>query len=217
MVEHEQAVAVLDGVAEVVGDHEGGELFLLHHLAGEDHDGLCRLGVQGGGVLVQDEEVQRRHGRHEQRHGLPLAAGEGAHFHVELILQAQAQRGQLRAVEVDALAVDPKAQAKALALVVRQGHVFQHGQVGAGPQGGVLIHPADGGVALKVLLLADALAAHQHVAPVQGDGAAEDVQQRGLAGAVAAHDGDELAVVHGEVEVVEQGHFRHGAGVVDFR
>ena len=31
------------------------------------------------------------------------------------------------------------------------------------------------------------------------------------------HDGDKLPVGHREVEVVEEGHLRDGAGIVDFR
>ena len=168
-------------------------------------------------MLVQDEELQGRHGGHQQGHRLALAPGEGAHLHVQFILQPQAQGGQLGAVEVDPLFVHPEAQAEGLALVVRQGEVLQHGEVGAGAQGGVLIHPAHDGVALVVLLLADALPVQKHIPPVQGDGPAEDVQQGGLARAVAPHDGDKLPVGHREVEVVEEGHLRDGAGIVDFR
>ena len=61
------------------------------------------------------------------------------------------------------------------------------------------------------------VAAHQHVAPLNGDGAADDVQQGGLAAAVAAHDGHELALLHRQGEVVEQPLLRLGAGVVDLR
>ncbi len=52
------------------------------------------LGIQGRRVFVQIRKLQRRHGGHQQRHGLPLAAGESAHD-IQLILQAQAQTGQL--------------------------------------------------------------------------------------------------------------------------
>ena len=64
-VHHEDPVAVLHSVAEVVGDHDGGELLLPHHLVGEGHNDLGGLGIQGGGVFVQDQELQRRHGGHQ--------------------------------------------------------------------------------------------------------------------------------------------------------
>ena len=87
-------------------------------------------------MLVQDEELQRGHGGHQQGHRLALAPGEGPHLHVQLILQPQAQGGQLGAVEIDALFVHPEAQAEGLPFVVRQGEVLQHGEVGAGPREG---------------------------------------------------------------------------------
>ena len=167
-------------------------------------------------MLVQDQEFQGRQGSHQQGHRLALAAGEGAHLDVQLILQTQTQSGQLGPVKVHPLFVHALAQAEALALVVRQGEVLQHGQVGAGAQGRVLVHPANGGVPLKIPLLPDALAVHQHVASVQGDAAADDVQQGGLAGAVAPHDGDKLPVRHGQVQAVKELQLRDGAGVVDF-
>ena len=198
-----------------MGHHHGGQLLLPHHLVCEGHDDLGGLGVQGGGVFVQDQKAQGGHSGHQQRHRLPLAAGEGAHAHVQLILQPQAQGGQLVPVVRHPAAVDAPAQTEGLSLVVRQGQVLQHRQVGAGAGGGVLIHPAHGSVALVVLQLGDAFAVHEDVAALDADGPADDVQQGGLAAAVAAHDGDELAVLHRQGEAVEQRLLRDGAGVVD--
>ena len=109
------------------------------------------------------------------------------------------------------------AQTEGTALVVRQGQIFQHGEVGAGAGSGVLVDPAHGGVPLVVLQLGDAPAAHQHVTALDGDRAADDVQQGGLAAAIAAHDGHELALLHCQGEVLEQPLLRQGAGVVDLR
>ena len=86
---HQQAVAVLHGIAQVVGDHDGGQLFLLHHPACQLHDGLRRLGVQGSGVLIQDQKLDRSHGGHEKGHGLPLASREDPHLYMELVFQSQ--------------------------------------------------------------------------------------------------------------------------------
>ncbi len=184
---------------------------------GQLHDDLGGLGVQGRRVLVQNQKFQGRHGGHQQRHRLPLAAGESPHPHIQLILQSQAQGGQLLAIEVDTLFIDAPAQAVGPALVIRQGQIFQHGEVGAGAGGGVLVDPAHGGVPLVVLQLGDAPAAHQHVTALDGDRAADDVQQGGLAAAIAAHDGHELALLHCQGEVLEQPLLRQGAGVVDLR
>ena len=63
---------------------------------------------------------------------------------------------------------------------------------------------------------ADALgAAVEFFQSNHGDGAADDVQQGRLAGAVAAHDGHERSVLHGEREMIKQGLLRGGAGIVD--
>ena len=212
---HEDAVAVLHGVAQIVGHHHGGEMLFPDDLVGQLHDDLGGLGVQGRRVFVQDQKLEGRHGGHQQRHGLPLAAGEGAHFHVQLILQPQPQGLELLAVKVHPPPVHAPAQAEGAALVVRQGEVFQHGQVGGGACRRVLIYPAHGGVALVVLLVGDALAAHQYVAALNGNGTADDVQKRGLTAAVAAYDGDELSRLHRQREVVKEPLLRHGAGIID--
>ena len=75
LVHHDQPVAVFHGVAQVVGHHHSRQLLLPYHLIRQFHDNLRRLGVQGGGMFVQDQKLQRRHGGHQQGHGLPLPAG----------------------------------------------------------------------------------------------------------------------------------------------
>ena len=125
------------------------------------------------------------------------------------------RRGQLRAVEIQSLPVHPLAEAEGLALVVGKGQVFQHGEVGGGAEGRVLVDPAHGGVALELLLFLDALPVHQHVAAFHADAAADDVEKRGLAGAVAAHDGNELPVLHPQGEALKEPVLRGGAGMID--
>ena len=48
-----------------------------------------------------------------------------------------------------------------------------------------------------------------------GNAAADDVEHRGLAAAVAAHNGHEFAILDGQVEVLEQTHFGDGALIID--
>ena len=135
---------------------------------------------------------------------------------VSAVLGSQPQGRQFCPIRVNPLLVHPKPQAKSFPLVVRQGEVLQHGQIGTGAQGGILIYSANGGVPLEILLLSDAFSIHQHVSPVQWDGPAEDIQQRGLSRTIAAHDRDELAVLHREIEPVKQGQLRHRSRIVDF-
>src|SRR4030095_12265648 len=51
----------------------------------------------------------------------------------------------------------------------------------------------------------DRLAIHQHLAMVGGDGAAERLDERGLAGAVVADHGQDFAGIEVEIRMVERG------------
>ncbi|MPM25746.1 hypothetical protein SDC9_72246 [bioreactor metagenome] len=159
-----------------MGHHHGGEPLLPHNFVREKHNHLGGFGVQSRRVLIQNQKAQGRHGGHQQRRRLPLPTGEGPHFHVQLILQPQPQALQLGAVPVDALFVHAPAKTEGLPLVVRKRQVFQHGQIGARPHGRILVHPPHGGIALKVLFSQNALARHQHVSALHGDGPADNIQ-----------------------------------------
>jgi len=45
------------GLGEIVGDEEGGELLLADDALGGAEDHLGRFGVEGGGGLVEQEDV----------------------------------------------------------------------------------------------------------------------------------------------------------------
>ena len=53
VVHHDQAVAEAQGVAHVVGDHQGGQLLLADDALGQSEDFFGRLRVEGGCVLVE--------------------------------------------------------------------------------------------------------------------------------------------------------------------
>ena len=59
----------------------------IQHLSGG-------LGVQGGSMLVQQEQLGLDQCGHQQREGLPLAAGEQPHLAGEPFLQSQVQNFQ---------------------------------------------------------------------------------------------------------------------------
>ena len=61
----------------------------LYDLIGELHDDLRSLGIQRSGMLIQNEEINRCHGSHEQRQCLSLSSGEEADLHTHLIFQSQ--------------------------------------------------------------------------------------------------------------------------------
>ena len=56
-VHHDQAVAILNGILHVVGDHHGGEMVFLHDFGREGQHLERGLGVQRSGVLVQQQEL----------------------------------------------------------------------------------------------------------------------------------------------------------------
>ena len=55
LIHHQCAVAQIQGGLHVVGDHEAGDFIFLHDGAGQGQHLFGGAGVQGGGVLVQEE------------------------------------------------------------------------------------------------------------------------------------------------------------------
>ena len=101
------------------------------------------LGIESGGVLVEQEELGAPVGRHEQGQGLALAAREAADRVVEAVFQAHAQRpdpvAELGGSAPGDRAAEPARQAPAGG----QGEVLgdREGRRGAGKR--VLKNPAD--------------------------------------------------------------------------
>ena len=184
-------------------DHEGGELALGDDLLGElEHLGRG-LGVEGRRVLVEEQQLGLGEGGHEQRQGLALAAGEQADLCVQAALQPQAKAGEkLRVLGLLVLG-DAPGKAAALAAATGQGEVLHDLHVGGGTAHGVLEDAAQVPGALGLGETRDVLAVQLDDARVQRVDAGDHVEQRGLAGSVAADDGNEVAVVQGEVDAGE--------------
>ena len=51
LMHHQQAVAVLHGVTQIVGNHDGGEMFLFYHLVGQFPQGFR------GDLLVRHGDI----------------------------------------------------------------------------------------------------------------------------------------------------------------
>ncbi len=83
-----QPVAVLDGVLQVVGDHQGRQVVLGDSLVRGVEEVLTGVGVEGGGVFIQQEDVWPLEGSHQETQGLPLATGEGARCGGHPVFQA---------------------------------------------------------------------------------------------------------------------------------
>ena len=169
----------------------------LEHLGG-------RLGVERRGVLVQEQQLRVREGGHEQRERLALTAGKQANLAAHAGLQAQAQRGEQLGVLLLLLGGDAPGEAAALAAALGERQVFLDPHVGRGSAHRVLEHTAQ-------ILGARGLGEATHVHATQLDHAGiqrvharDHVQQRGLAGAVAADHGHEVAVRELQVHARER-------------
>ena len=168
-----------------------------------------RLGVQGGGVLVQQQQLGLFQGGHQQRQRLALSAGEEAYLAGQPILQPQVQIFQHLLVLLLLRLGHAPAEAPPLAPAGRQGQVLQnlHGRRGA--QHGVLEDPADIRGPLVVRQVGYVHAADGDGPAVHGPGPRHGVQKGGFARPVAADDGTEVPVLQ------RQAHAPEGLFLVD--
>ena len=74
VVHHQRAVAQGQRVVHVVGDHQAGQVVFGHDLFRQFQHLVRRGGIQGGGVLVQQQQFRRDQRGHQQGQCLALAA-----------------------------------------------------------------------------------------------------------------------------------------------
>ena len=186
---------------------------LLHNLVGQLQHLGRRLGVQGGGVLIQKEDLGLFQGGHEQGQGLPLSAGKQPHLGGEPVLQPQSQ-GAEQLFELLPLAFpDAPAEGALLPPAGGQSQVLLDGHVARRPHHGVLEPPAqiDGPPVLGQL--SDVHAVNADGALVHRPHAGDGVEHGGLARPVSANDGDEVPLLQGERQMVQRRLLVNGAGV----
>ena len=213
LVHHDQAVAVLDGILHVVGDHHGGQVVFLHDLGREGQHLERRLGVQSGGVLIQQQELGLVHGSHEQGQCLTLTAGQQAHAGGQAILQAQVQALEQFTVALPFGLGDTDPQAAALAAPGGQGKVLLDLHGGGGAGHGVLEHAADVGGTLVLPQFGHVGAVNDDLAAVHRPHTSHSVQHGGFARTVAADDGDKITFVQFQVQTVQGRFLVDGTGV----
>ena len=90
-VHHDQAITQTDGVVHIVRDHERGQVVLVDDLLGQVEHLRCRLGVEGRGVLVEQQQAWLGERGHQQGECLALAAREQADLGVEARVQTEVQ------------------------------------------------------------------------------------------------------------------------------
>ena len=205
-----------DGVLHIVRDHERGQMVFGDDGVGElEHLGGCRR-IEGGGVLVEQEQPGILQRRHEKRQRLPLAAGQQSDLDAHAVLKPEAQRLQPLVEHLALCGRDLPAQAAPSAAPCREGEILFDHHVRGRAGHGVLEHAPQQARALVVGQAGHVLAADDDAAAVDGPGARHRVEKRGLAGAVAADHGDEVAAVQVQLHAVQRAFFVDGAGVEGF-
>ena len=190
------------GLLLVVGDEDEGDARLLLDLLQLDLHVLAELQVQGTERLVEQQDAGLGHEGAGDGHALLLAAGETGD--AALLEPGQRHEGEhLAHAAVDLVAgTFLLAQGEGDVLIDRQmGEervLLEHG-VHAAPVRGDLVDP---------------LAEEDDVALVGGLEPADQPQERGLAAARGAEQGEELVVVDVQVDVLEDRHTVEGFGDV---
>ena len=213
-VHHEGAVAEVQGGLHVMGDHEAGQVVLFHDLAGEVQDLFGGAGVQGGGMLVQEEELRVGHGGHHEGEGLALAAREKADGLLHAVLKAHVQEGEAVAEGVLLGAGD---MAEPAAGAGGEGEVLLNRHAGGAAEHGVLEQAADNLGPAELREEGNIAAGEEDASGIGIEAAGNRVKKGGLPGAVGADDRDEVARVEMEREVANGTLLVHGAGVEGLR
>ena len=196
-----------------MGNHQAGNGVFRHDLPGEVQHLFRGGGVQGGGVLIQQQQLGGDQGGHQQGQCLTLAAGQKTHHGVHPVLQPQTQLGQLLPEFLPLCRGNHgKGGAGVGGPEIGQGQVFLNGHVGGGAFQGVLEHPADEFAPLIVRQPGDVHSVQNHLAGIRLKGSGDGVEHGGFACAVGAENGDEVPGGQMEAQIVQGPLFIHGAG-----
>ena len=192
-------------------------MVLLHDPLGGFQD-LCRgLGVQGGGVLVQQEKLGFLQGGHQQRQRLALTAGEQANLGGQPVFQAQVQDLQHFPVLFGVrLGNAPAEHTALLAPAGGQCQILDDLHIRGGAGHGVLEHPAQEGRPLVFAQAGDILPVNEDGAGIHGPHPGDGIEHGGFTRAVAADDGTEIPVLQGQIQPLQRLLFVDGAGVEGF-
>ena len=220
LVHHDQTVAQTDSVIHVVRNHERGQMVFVDNLLGQVEHLRGRLGVEGRRVLVEQQQARLGERGHQQGECLALAAREQADLGVEARVQTEVQAlEQLNVLVLLGLGDAPRKTAT-MAAALGEGQVFGNLHVGCGAAHGVLEHTAQVLGALRLAQTRDVGAVELDNTRIERIHAGDHVEQRGLAGAVAANHGYKVAIIQGKVDAGECALLGDGAlvkGLLDVR
>ena len=162
-------------------------------------------------MLVEQQQARLGERGHQQGECLALATREQADLSVEPRIQTKVQTlEQLNVLVLLGLGDAPRKTAM-LAAALGEGQVLGDLHVGCGAAHGVLEHAAQVLGALRLAQTRDIGAVELDNARIERIHAGDHVEQRGLAGAVAANHGYKVAVVKGEVDAGERALLGDGA------
>ena len=198
----------------IVRDHEAGDAALGDDAAREREHLVGRHGVERRRVLIEQQQLGRDHGGHEQRQRLALAAGEQTDGRVHALLEPHVELGERVAEKFPVLAADA---AQLLVLFRRaqigHGEVFLNGHVRRGALERVLKQVADAAAALVRRQERDVPPVEPEDAVIDIEHTGDGVEERALARAVRADDGGKFSVGERERQVAQGALFVHRSGV----
>ena len=193
MVDEDHLVGVPGQGGEIVGGHEDGQVETLSDLVQHVHQVCLTLHIHAGEGLVQDQDVGQGLQGQGQQHTLQLAAGEGAHPLVDEVLAVDTLQ------TLQHLVPHGPAQAqKGGPLAHAAGEEVGNGHGIAGIKGGGLGDIADAG-RLTVAHTGGGEGDNAVILPLAQNG----FQEGGLACAVGADEGRQLAAVHVQIHILE--------------
>ena len=171
------------------------------------------LGVKRRGVLVQKQQLRLLQSRHQQRQRLTLAAGQQTDLGGHPVFQSQIKNPQLLLIELPVRLGDAGPKGSGLAPACRQRKVFLDLHSRGSAHHGVLKHPADVLCPLILRQGGHIHAVNEDFTGVHLKHSGDGVEHGALARAVAADDGDEIALVHGQIQTVQRHLLVHRSGV----
>ena len=183
--------------------HHGGEVVTRDDLLGELEHLIGGFRVERRRVLIEQQQIRLTQGRHQQGQRLTLTAGQQADLARHAVLQTQTERCQLFAIERALLIRDARAEAALLAAAIRQRQIFLNAHRSGGAHHRVLKYSAEETRTLVLGQTGQVIAVQMDHAGIHRIHACNEVQRGGLARAVAADDGDKIAVLEGQVQVVD--------------
>ncbi|MPN19989.1 hypothetical protein SDC9_167364 [bioreactor metagenome] len=195
---HDQAVAQLQGLLHVVGDHHCGQLVTLHHLIGQPGDQRRTLRVERRGVLVQQQNTWLGERRHDQRQRLPLASREQPDARGQPVLQAQLEGLQFFAELFTARVGDAQFERASTSAGPGDRQILLDRQVRAGAGHRVLEDPAHLAGHPIVGQPGDIFTIDPDAAQIGAVAPRHHIQQRRFAGAVRSDDGREIPGLQGQ-------------------